>query len=66
MIGTLLALFIILCIVGLVIWGINQIPGIPQIIKVVVYVVVGVLILMWLLSMVEGSGFNGLHIGRVG
>jgi hypothetical protein len=52
----LLTVFIVLCIVGLIIWGINQIPGIPPIIKVVFYVVVGCLILLWLLSIVSGGG----------
>lgn len=55
-IGTLLALFILLCIVGLILWGISQIPGIPQIVKVVVYVIVGVLMLLWLLQRVQGHG----------
>lgn len=55
MITTLLILFIVLCIVGLVLWGINQIPGIPQIVKVVIYVVVGVLLLLWLLQVVQGG-----------
>ena len=48
MINTLLALFIVLCIVGLILWGINAIPGIPPIIKTVIYVVIGVIILLWL------------------
>jgi hypothetical protein len=56
----LLAAFIVLCIVGLILWGINQIPGIPPIVKVVVYVVVGVILLLYLLSYVQGghTGFN--------
>lgn len=55
MITTLLVVFIALCIVGLILWGIQQIPGIPQVIKVVLYVVVGVLILLWLLQWVQGG-----------
>ena len=66
MIGTLLAFFIVLCIVGLVLWGIGQIPGIPQIIKVVIYVIIGVMLLLWLLSMVQGGGVSNLHFGHVG
>lgn len=62
MITTLLALFIVLCIVGLIVWGIGKVPGIPEVIKVVIYVVVGVLILLWLLSMVQGGG---LHFGSL-
>ena len=56
MIGTLLAIFIVLCIVGLILWGISQIPGIPQIIKVVVYVIIGVILLLWCLNYVGGIG----------
>lgn len=55
MITTLLACFIVLCIVGLVLWGISQIPGIPQIVKVVAYVIIGVILLIWLLQYVEGG-----------
>lgn len=58
MISTLLVFFIVLCIVGLIIWGIGQIPGIPQIVKVVIYVVVGVILLLWLLENVQGG-----HLG---
>jgi hypothetical protein len=56
MIGTLLAIFIVLCIVGLILWGISQIPGIPQIVKVVVYVIIGVILLLWCLNYVGGVG----------
>jgi hypothetical protein len=58
MISLLLTAFIVLCIVGLILWGINAIPGIPPIIKVVIYVIVGVILLLWLLSMVGGIGGN--------
>jgi hypothetical protein len=54
MLTMLLAVFIVLCIVGLILWGVNQIPGIPPVVKVVVYVFVGVAILLWLLSYVQG------------
>lgn len=60
MISTLLAAFIVLCIIGLILWGVNQIPGVPPIIKVVVYVIVGVILLVWLLNYVQG-GHLGLH-----
>ena len=56
MISTLLTAFIALCIVGLILWGINQIPGIPQIVKVVIYVIIGVVLLLWLLQYVQGGG----------
>jgi len=62
MITTLLTAFIVLCIIGLILWGINQIPGIPNIIKVVIYVIIGVLLLLWLLQFVQGGG---VHFGRL-
>lgn len=57
MISTLLAGFIILCIVGLILWGISQIPGIPPIVKTVIYVIIGVVLLVWLLQYVGGHPF---------
>ena len=57
MISALLVFFIILCIVGLILWGVNQIPGIPQIVKVVIYVIIGVVMLLWLLQYVQGVHF---------
>lgn len=61
MITTLLAVFIALCIVGLILWGIQQIPGVPPIVKVVVYVIVGVILLLWLLQYVQGGHVGVLH-----
>jgi len=60
MISTLLVAFIALCIVGLILWGIGQIPGLPPIVKTVVYVIVGIILLLWLLGQVQG---RGLHLG---
>lgn len=60
MIGTLLYFFIVLCIVGLIVWGIGQIPGIPPIVKTVIYVVVGVVLLLWLLNYLPGG--HGLSL----
>lgn len=60
MITTLLAVFIVLCIVGLILWGISQVPGIPPVVKVVVYVIIGVILLVWLLNYVE-AGHLALH-----
>lgn len=54
MITMLLVGLIVLCIVGLVLWGVQQIPGIPPIVKTVIYVIVGVVLLLWLLSYVQG------------
>jgi hypothetical protein len=61
MIGTLLAAFIVLCIIGLILWGIAQIPGIPPIIKTVIYVIIGVILLIWLLNYVQGGHLGSLH-----
>ena len=58
MIHLLLVAFIVLCIVGLILWGINQVPGIPPIVKVVFYVIVGIILLLWLLSIVDGGAVN--------
>ena len=58
MIGALLSVFIVLCIVGVILWGIAQIPGIPQIVKVVVYVLIAVILLLWVLQEVQGG-----HLG---
>jgi hypothetical protein len=56
MITTLLYIFIVLCIVGLILWGISQIPGIPAIVKTVIYVIIGVVLLLWCLQYVGGHG----------
>jgi hypothetical protein len=61
MISTLLYIFIVLCIVGLIIWGLQQIPGIPPIVKTVVIVIVGVVLLLWALNYV-GAGHHGISL----
>lgn len=61
MIHELLYIFIVLCIVGLILWGINQIPGIPQIVKVVLYVIIGVIMLLWCLQYVGGGAPLGFR-----
>lgn len=61
MITMLLVAFIVLCIVGLILWGIGQIPGLPSVVKTVVYVIVGVVLLLWLLSYVQGGHGITLH-----
>ena len=58
MIHLLLLAFIVLCIVGVLLWGVGQIPGIPPIVKTVVYVIVAIVLLLWLLSFVDGSSFR--------
>ena len=60
MISTLLMLFIALCIIGLILWGVGQIPGIPPIVKTVVYIIVGVILLLWLFRYVQGGNFGAL------
>jgi hypothetical protein len=56
MIYTLLHLLIFLAIIGLIVWGIGQIPGIPPIVKTIILVVVGVILLLYLLQFVGGRG----------
>lgn len=58
MISTLLVVFIVLCIIGLILWGIQQIPGVPPIVKTVILVIIGVLLLLWALTFVQG----GMHL----
>lgn len=55
MIELLLVALIVLAIVGLILWGIQQIPGIPSIVKTIAYIVVGVILLLWLLNAVQGG-----------
>jgi hypothetical protein len=62
MITLLLTIFIVLCIVGILLWGIQQIPGIPPIVKTVVIVIVAVILLIWALSYVQSGGF---HVGSL-
>lgn len=61
MITMLLVAFIALCIIGLILWGVNQIPGIPPVIKVVIYVIVGVVLLLWLLNYVQSGDVPALR-----
>lgn len=58
MIETLLVALILLAIVGLILWGVGQIPGIPPPVKIVAYVVVGVILLLFLLRFVQSGNFN--------
>jgi DMSO/TMAO reductase YedYZ heme-binding membrane subunit len=64
MIHTLLYIFIVLCIVGLILWGISMIPGIPPIVKTVIYVIIGVVLLLWCLQYVGGVGGPGIDLRR--
>jgi hypothetical protein len=56
MIHTLLVFLILLAIVGLILWGVGQIPGIPPVVKVVCYVVVGIVLLLYILDLVDTHG----------
>jgi hypothetical protein len=58
MISMLLTAFIVLCIVGLILWGVRQIPGIPPIFITAIYVIVGVILLIWLLNFVGGGNIS--------
>jgi hypothetical protein len=58
MIHTLLVLLIFIAIVGLILWGISQVPGIPPIFKTIVYVIVGVILLLYLLQYVGGPNLG--------
>lgn len=62
MIYSLLYIFIVLCIVGLICWGIAQVPGIPPIVKTVIYVIVGVILLLWCLNYLGAPGGHGISI----
>ena len=55
MITFLLTALIVLAIIGLILWGVRQIPGIPPIVMTIIYVVVGVVLLLWVLSFVTGG-----------
>lgn len=60
MIHTLLLLLVVLAIVGVILWGISQIPGIPPPVKIVVYVVVAVILLLWVYEQLAGASLRGL------
>jgi hypothetical protein len=62
MIHLLIVFFIVLCIVGVLLWGISQIPNIPQIVKVVVYVIIAIILLLWLLNFVNSGGIGNMRL----
>jgi hypothetical protein len=49
---------IVLCIVGVALWGINSIDQIAAPIKKIINVLVVVVVLLWLLSLFTGYGPN--------
>jgi hypothetical protein len=64
MISTLIGIFILLAIVGLILWGVGQIPGIPQIVKTMVYVIVGVILLLYVWQQIGGGPGLNLSLRR--
>lgn len=50
MIGLLIQIFVILLVVGLFLWGIAQIPGIPAPIIMVARVIAVIIVCLWLLQ----------------
>lgn len=58
MITFLLLLIIVLAAIGLLLWGLSKIPGIPEIVKVIVYVFIGLILLVWLYHVVASGGFS--------
>lgn len=61
MITLLLSALILLAIVGLILWGVGQIPGIPSVVKTVIYIVVGVVLLLLVLQAVQRDTFHLLE-----
>jgi hypothetical protein len=61
MITLLLSALILLAIVGLILWGVGQIPGIPGVVKTVIYIVVGVVLLLLVLQAVQHDTFHLLN-----
>ena len=57
MIHPLVYLLIARAIVGVILWGIQRIPGLPPIISVVITVVVVVIALVWLLEQFQAGAF---------
>jgi len=60
-ISTLVYILIVVAILSLIFWVITQIP-LPPIVRTVIYVIIGIVVLLWLLSFVQGAG---PHFGYV-
>ena len=58
----LIVFLVVAAIIGLVLWGISRIPNLPPVILTILYVVVGVILLLWLLSAVTGGGSLSLKL----
>ncbi len=56
--AVLFQLIIVLCVVGLILWAVSQIPMDPTISRIIRVVVI-VLVCLWLLSMLFGYGTAG-------
>jgi protein-S-isoprenylcysteine O-methyltransferase Ste14 len=59
MIGTLISLFVILCVFALLYWGMTQLP-LPPVIRTVVIVIMGLIALLFIWNMFAGGG--GFHL----
>jgi hypothetical protein len=57
-IHTLLVLFIVLAIVGIILWGVQSLPGIPPVVKTVIIVLVCVALLLYALQYVGGGSMS--------
>lgn len=51
---TLLALIVVLLIVGVILWGISQLPWIDANVKKVITIVIVVALMIWLLTSLTG------------
>lgn len=63
---SIVGIVIALLIVGVILWGVNQLPMIDPNIKKIIYVVVIVLVLIWLLQSIAGGGWGNLGNVRIG
>jgi len=52
---SIISILITLCIIGVILWGVQQIPMDPTIKRIIVVVAI-VLVLLWLLTSLSGTG----------
>src|SRR5450631_862614 len=55
MIGSLIGLFIVLCVFAVLYWGMQQLP-LPPVVKTVIIVVMALVMLLFLYNMFAGGG----------
>lgn len=59
---TLLGLIVVLVVVGVLLWAVQQFPAIDASMKKIIYVVVVVVVVIWLASSFLGGGsFSGMN-----